>query len=255
MTLWDESLALAELARSGLNPAALVFLRVGAIMALLPAFGEQVVPARVRLVMALAFTAVVFPAVAPQTPPILTLTAAGIEVAVGLMLGIGLRLLVLALQFAGSIAAQSASLSQLFASAGAEPQPAVSTLFTVSALALAVQSGLHVRAAEVMIRSYDLFPVGDWPQAAAAADWGVAQVARASALAFTLAAPFVLAALVWNLALGVMNRAMPMLPVSFLGAPALSLGALAVTALTAVAALTLWQGVLDRFLTAPMDLP
>jgi flagellar biosynthetic protein FliR len=255
MTLWDESLALAELARSGLNPAALVFLRVGAIMALLPAFGEQVVPARVRLVMALAFTAVVFPAVAPQTPPILTLTAAGIEVAVGLMLGIGLRLLVLALQFAGSIAAQSASLSQLFASAGAEPQPAVSTLFTVSALALAVQSGLHVRAAEVMIRSYDLFPVGDWPQAAAAADWGVAQVARATALAFTLAAPFVLAALVWNLALGVMNRAMPMLPVSFLGAPALSLGALAVTALTAVAALTLWQGVLDRFLTAPMDLP
>jgi flagellar biosynthetic protein FliR len=60
---------------------------------------------------------------------------------------------------------------------------------------------------------------------------------------------------VWNLALGVMNRAMPMLPVSFLGAPALSLGALAVTALTAVAALTLWQGVLGRFLAAPMALP
>lgn len=255
MTFWDEAVALAELARSGLDPAALVFLRVGAVMALLPAFGEQMVPARVRLVLALAFTAIVFPAVAPQTSSTLTITAAAIEVAVGLTLGIGLRLLVLALQFAGSIAAQSASLSQLFASAGAEPQPAVSTLFTISALALAVQAGLHVRAAELMILSYDMFPIAAWPQAAAAAEWGVAQVARATALAFTLAAPFVLAALVWNLALGVMNRAMPMLPVSFLGAPALSLGALAVTALTAVAALTIWQGVLDQFLAAPMALP
>lgn len=255
MTFWDEAVAVAELARNGLDPAALVFLRVGAMMALLPAFGEQVVPLRLRLVLALAFTAVVFPAVAPQDPSTMSLTAAAIEVAVGLTLGIGLRLLVFALQFAGSIAAQSASLSQLFASAGAEPQPAVSTLFTVSALALAVQSGLHIRAAELMILSYDMFPVGDWPRASAAADWGVAQVARATALSFTLAAPFVLAALVWNLALGVMNRAMPMLPVSFLGAPALSLGALAVTALTAVAALTLWRGVLDQFLSAPMALP
>jgi flagellar biosynthetic protein FliR len=255
MTFWDEAVSLAELARSGLDPAVLVFLRVGAMMALLPAFGEQMVPARVRLVLALAFTAIVFPAVAPQTPSTLTLTAAAIEVAVGLTLGIGLRLLVLALQFAGSIAAQSASLSQLFASAGAEPQPAVSTLFTVSALALAVQAGLHVRAAELMILSYDMFPVGDWPQAGAAAEWGVAQVARATALAFTLAAPFVLAALIWNLALGVMNRAMPMLPVSFLGAPALSLGALAVTAMTAAAALTIWRGVLDGFLDAPMVAP
>lgn len=255
MTFWDEAVGLAELARRGLDPAALVFLRVGAMMALLPAFGEQVVPARVRLILALAFTVVVFPAVVPQAPPNLTLIAGAIEVAVGLTLGIGLRLLVLALQFAGSIAAQSASLSQLFASAGAEPQPAVSTLLTVSALALAVQAGLHVRAAELMILSYDVFPVGDWPQADAAAEWGMAQVTRATSLALTLAAPFVLAALVWNLALGVMNRAMPMLPVSFLGAPALSLGAIAVTALTAVAALTIWQGVLDQFLAAPMALP
>ena len=255
MTLWDEATALADMARLGLDPAALVFLRVGSMMALLPAFGEQMVPARVRLVLSLAFTAVVFPAVAPQTPPALTLTAAGIEVAVGLTLGMGLRLLVLALQFAGSIAAQSASLSQLFATAGAEPQPAVSTLFTVSALALAVQGGLHIRAAELMILSYDLLPAGAWPQADAVAEWGVAQVARATALAFTLAAPFVLAALVWNLCLGVMNRAMPMLPVSFLGAPALSLGALTVTAVTALAALAIWQDVLHGFLVAPMALP
>ena len=45
--------------------ALLVFLRVGAAMALLPAFGEQSIPQRLRLVLALAFSAVVLPAAAP----------------------------------------------------------------------------------------------------------------------------------------------------------------------------------------------
>ena len=38
-----------------------VFLRVAAITAMLPAFGEQSVPARIKLVIALAFTLVVAP--------------------------------------------------------------------------------------------------------------------------------------------------------------------------------------------------
>lgn len=255
MTYWGEAASIAALARSGLDPATLVFLRVGALMALLPAFGETKIPARLRLVLALSFSVVVFPAVKPHLPPELSLGVAGVEVVAGLILGMGLRLLVLALQFAGSIAAQSASLSQFFASAGAEPQPALSILFTVSALALAVQAGLHVRVAELLILSYDVLPAGSWPSTATVAEWGVAQVARATGLAFTLAAPFVLAALLWNLALGVMNRAMPMLPVSFIGAPALSLGALGITALAAGGILTVWLTVLANYLSAPMVLP
>ena len=44
---------LAHMAEGWIFPAALVFLRVGAVMALLPALGEASVPARVRLVLAL----------------------------------------------------------------------------------------------------------------------------------------------------------------------------------------------------------
>ena len=43
-----------------------VFLRVAAAMALLPAFGSQSVPLRVRLALACAFAAVVAPAVADR---------------------------------------------------------------------------------------------------------------------------------------------------------------------------------------------
>lgn len=231
---------LADLSDSLLRPALLTFLRVGAVMALLPAFGEQSVPARVRLVLALAFTAIVAPAVADRHGGEAILLPALGEVLSGLLIGLALRAMVLALQTAGAIAAQSASLAQLFAAAGAEPQPAMGTLFTLGALALAVQAGLHVRAAELLILSYGLLPSGGIPAASDVARLGTAQGARALSLALSLAAPFVIASVLWNVALGVLNRAMPQLMVSFIGAPALSLGALVLLALAAPPVLATW---------------
>lgn len=231
----------------------LVFLRVGAAMALLPAFGEQTVPLRVRLVLTLAFTAVVAPAVDPP-PPAGTAAAIGAEVTAGLVLGLGLRLFILALQTAGTIAAQSMSLSQLFAVAS-EPMPAVSHLLAFAGLALAVSLGLHVRAAELLILSYAVMPPGRLPVAADLAAWGLDRTAHATALAFSLAAPFVIAGLLYNLALGVINRAMPQLMVAFVGAPALSLGALALLSVAAVPMMMAWQAALDRHLDAPFAGP
>lgn len=230
-----------------------VFLRVGAMMALLPAFGESAVPQRIKLVLALGFTAIVAPAVAGDVARYRGMLALPMatEVAAGLVLGIGLRLLVWALQIAGAIAAQATSLSQLFATAGADPQVAFSQLFVITALALAVAGGLHVRVAELLILSYDILPAAQMPGAADLAEWGTAQMARAFALGFTLAAPFTIAALIYNLALGVINRAMPQLMVSFVGAPALALGGLLLLALAAPSTLALWLGALDGYLASP----
>ena len=49
---WPALQALADWVQTQIAPLTLVFLRVGALMALLPAFGDQVVPARLRLVLA-----------------------------------------------------------------------------------------------------------------------------------------------------------------------------------------------------------
>lgn len=242
---------IADLSETFLRAGLLTFLRVGAAMALLPAFGEQSVPARLRLVLALAFTAVVTPAVAGRHAGAAVLLPALGEVLSGLLIGLSLRLMVLALQTAGAIAAQSASLSQLFATAGAEPQPAMGTLFTLGGLALAVQSGLHVRAAELLILSYDLMPAGSIPEAGDVARWGTAQGARALSLSLSLSAPFVIAAMLWNVALGVLNRAMPQLMVSFIGAPALSYGALVVLAIAAPLLLSVWLQAFQSNLSAP----
>ncbi|MDP2567194.1 flagellar biosynthetic protein FliR, partial [Pseudoalteromonas marina] len=80
-------------------------LRVGGVVGLAPGFGEQFLPARIRLVTAVLLTVLVV----PLTPKI-TLDTLGvsqlfsiffIEMAIGLLLGIGVRAFVFALHIAG----------------------------------------------------------------------------------------------------------------------------------------------------------
>lgn len=220
-----------------------VFARIGAVFALVPVFGERVIPARVRLAVALAMTAIVAPAVpvvpAPGDPLALGMFLLA-ETLVGVILGIALRLMVMALQIAGTIAAQATSLAQAFGGAGVDPQPAIAQVLVMGGLALAVLSGFAERLAQFLVLSYDLFPAGVWPDPADVARWGTARIGQCFALAFSLAAPFVIAASLYNLALGAINRAMPQLMVAFIGAPALTLGGLALLLLTAPLMLGTW---------------
>ncbi|WP_420861737.1 flagellar biosynthetic protein FliR [Algirhabdus cladophorae] len=232
-----------------------VFARIGATVFLLPAFGEQSVPARVKLAMAVSFTLIVAPAVYPQIE--LALAQAGPlsilfpEVVVGLALGVGVRLFVLGLQTAGAIAAQSTSLSQIFGGAGVDPQPAISHILVVSGLALAVLLDLHVRVALMMVSSYDLLPVGQFPDRDFLTMWGVSVVAQVFALAFTLAAPFVIGSMIYNAALGVINKAMPQLMVAFVGAPAITGASIFLLAVSAPFLLSLWIGAMNAFISNP----
>lgn len=246
---------LLVLAQSQLWIGFVVFLRVAATSALLPGFGEQSVSVRIKLAIAIAFTLIVAPAVAAVPPAfsITTLATLAItETLVGVFLGLGVRLFILALQTAGSIAAQSTSLSQILGGAAIEPVPAMGYVLTMGALALAVMSGLHVKAAMLLIHSYVLLPMGLFSAGNDVADWGLGQVAHAFELAFVLAAPFVLMSVLYNLALGVINKAMPQLMVAFVGAPVITLGALFLLFLAAPTMLSVWLASLDHFMGDPL---
>lgn len=231
-----------------------VFLRVAAITSMLPAFGEQTVPARIKLVLALAFTLIVAPAVVPYQMPVnlgdVTLFIFT-EVLAGLALGIGIRLFILALQTAGTIAAHATSLSQVFGGAGVDPMPAMGYVLIIGGLALAVLTGLHVKAAELVILSYDFMPMGRFTAGSVLSEWGVAQVARAFTLAFTLAAPFIILSVLYNVALGAINKAMPQLMVAFVGAPVITAGGLFLLLVSSPLILSVWVAAMDRFLANP----
>lgn len=250
----QDLVGLAELASESFLSVFAVFLRIGAAMALLPVIGERSVPQRFRILLAIGYTAVVMPAVwleiaaVSDRNPILFLFA---ETVTGLTIGLGLRMFIFALQLAGSIAAQSTSLSQVFGGTGPDPLPAIGHLLVVGGLALAVLFGLHVRIAELLIYSYTAMPAGAFLPGESASVWVVARVAHMFRLAFAIAAPFVIASLIYNIALGAINRAMPQLMVSFVGAPAITAGGLILLFVAAPVMLQVWLEAMDQFLGDP----
>jgi flagellar biosynthetic protein FliR len=91
-----------------------------------------------------------------------------------------------------------------------------------------------------MLLSYTLLPVGAFPNGATLSQWGLDRVVQVFALSFSLAAPFVIASFLYNLTLGVINRAMPQLMVAFVGAPVITAGGLLILVLSLPLLLSVW---------------
>ncbi|WP_308915864.1 flagellar biosynthetic protein FliR [Jannaschia sp. LMIT008] len=237
----------------GLPPVAVavVFFRVTGLMFFLPAFGERMIPARVRLGATFALTAMIAPlmpaaALPADVTPALILT----EATTGAALGAVLKFMTHALLMTGAIAAQATSLSQLFGVQSMDPSSAMGNVLHLGGLALLMASGLHLMVVDLMIRSWDVFPAGFLLPGADVAQWGLERVGAAFALALGLSAPFVIASVLYNLALGVINKAMPQLMVALVGAPLITGLSLALLAATAAIILTVWR---ERFLATILD--
>ncbi|GAA6208919.1 flagellar biosynthetic protein FliR [Cognatishimia sp. WU-CL00825] len=232
---------------------ATVFLRVAAASSLMPGFGESAVPLRVKLAMAVALTLAVTPALPTETPahglPLFTTILR--ETTIGLVLGLGLRAFVFTLQTAGAIAANVTSLSQLFNNGSAEQLPIIGHALNIAGLTLIFVTGLHITFVEYLLSSYSIFPLGAFPDRSTLTPWGVEQVARSFQFAFQLAAPFVILSLLYNVTLGIVNRAMPQLMVALVGAPFITGASLVLLMITAPFLLSVWLARFTLFLSNP----
>ncbi len=224
----------------------IVLFRAGGMVAMLPGFGEASIPARVKLAVAICLAMIVYPAVATQANAAAAtqqslLGLFILEVTFGFALGLLLRVFLFCLQTAGSIAAQSTSLAQILGMAGVEPLPALGHILTMAGMALAMTMGLHIAATSYTILSYEWLPIGEWPDASVVTEMAVAQIASGFRVAFALAAPFFILGLLYNLTLGVINRAMPQLMVAFVGAPFITAASLVVLAVAAPLIVSTWN--------------
>ena len=143
----------------------LIFARVGSILMLIPALGEQVIPSRMRLSFALIFSAVLYPLVSPTLPPLTgdmlqVLVYLLHEIAIGLILGAITRLVTMAAAVAGSVIAFQAGLSGAL---GADPvnggvQGAlIGTFLSMLGVALIFATDLHHVAISAIHDSYMIF--------------------------------------------------------------------------------------------------
>lgn len=220
--------------------AVLLFARLGAAVMLLPGLGEQEIPPTVRLALGLAMLALLLPVLAPGLPPapepgseMVRLVAQ--EVVVGLWLGGLARLMALALAMAGQAVAALIGLQGLLVvdpEMGAQGT-ALSRAFGLMAAVLILGAGLHEIALRALVESYALLPAGAPFPAGAAAERMAAAGAASLGLALRLAAPFVIGAVVLNLALGLLARLAPQVQTFFVAVPGQILAGIALLMLLA----------------------
>ncbi len=236
---------------------ALLLLRTAALFTTAPILGARVVPARIRLGLAVAVAFAVYSgAGAPQVPPPgglfdLAAAAAG-ETAIGLCAGMSARWLLEAALAAGHAAGLGAGLG--FAAlidpfTGAEAT-AVSQTFFLLAQGSAVALGLHREAVVWLVRATAAYPPGAPVDASALAMRTVGFGIVAIGLSIRLAVPVMAAVMVGHAVMGMMNRMAPQLSLGAIGFSvailaggfALYLTAPAAAALAARAALQVFQG-------------
>ena len=113
-------------------------------------------------------------------------------------------------------------------------------------------SGLYALPLSALAGSYRLIPPGALLPSGDGAAMAVTAVAPAFALALRLASPFVLAAIVWHVAIGLMARLVPRLQVYFIAMPGQILGGLVLLVGLGGALLAAWQdAVRDSLATLP----
>jgi flagellar biosynthesis protein FliR len=226
----------------------LVTARIGAALTLLPGLGEAASPAMVRVGLCLAVTVLLLPGIAPLVPPV---PEAGMqaafmvaaEVITGLWIGWLARLLVLALPIAGQYIAYMLGIANVLQpdqELGGQATP-IARLFAVAASFVILATGLYALPLAALAGSYKLIPPGTLLPAADTAETAVRAAAGAFALAVRLASPFLLVAIVWNVATGLLARLVPRLQIYFVAMPGQILGGIALLAVLATALLSAWQ--------------
>ncbi|MBD3849536.1 flagellar biosynthetic protein FliR [Bosea sp. OAE752] len=204
----------------------LVFARVGTLVMLMPGIGERFIFSRARLSLAFFIALMILPMARPslqipETLPALATLLIG-ELLIGLVIGVCARLVMAALQTAGTIVAQSMGLgfAMTVDPTGGNQNPSIGNFLTMLGITLILTSDLHHIAIAAIHESYRLLPPGGAPDLTDVMTLAVRSTAQGFALAVQIAAPFIVFGLLFNLGLGVLARMMPQLQVFFLAVPA-----------------------------------
>lgn len=204
----------------------LIFVRIGAAIAVMPGLSSAFVSVRMRLAVALAVSFVLMPVIGgnlPAPPSDIVSLAVLIfgEMLIGVFMGTIGRIIVGSLQTAGTLIALSSSMANaMIQDPIAEQQSSVISgfLLTMGATVIFV-ADLHHLMIRSLVESYTVFAPG------AALPFGdlsimmARHVADSFALGLQLAAPFIIVGLTYYIAIGLLGRLMPQLQVFFFGLP------------------------------------
>lgn len=203
----------------------LPFFRIASFFMVLPMIGTQLVPARIRMGLALAMTAVLLP-VLPEMPPVnglslQTYILIAEQVLIGSALAFVIQVLFQIFTLGGQLISSQMGLG--FASVS-DPANGVSVVvlsqfYLMMVMLLFLSFNGHLVLFEALARSFYVLPVADGGLPVS----GFLEVARAGtwmiSSALLMSLPALTALLVINFAFGVMTKAAPQLNIFAIGFP------------------------------------
>ncbi len=212
----------------------LAFCRMGGCIMTLPGFGSARVATNVRLLLAVAVSIAVLPLLWDVIYPRATAPGAtylGLvftELLIGVVYGLIARLYTLGMQYAGAIVAMSIGFSAPGGADVLEDTSAsqLTSLLSFSAILMLFMLDFHHVVFRALVESYSVTPMGNLvdPQRMLIT---LTDTLRASTnLMLQLASPFLIYALMFNTAIGMINKLAPQIPVYFISAPFLIAGGL-----------------------------
>jgi flagellar biosynthesis protein FliR len=204
----------------------LVFARIGAMVMLLPGFGEVFIPVRVKLAIALLLTLIILPlhrsayhVDMQSVAPLAVLMVH--EIIIGVVLGATARVTLSALSVAGSIIAQQLGLGFVTSIDPTQGQQGalMGNFLTLLGIALLFATDTHYLVIAALNDSYKIFSPGELMPSGDVAALATRAFAAAFKIGLQLSAPFLVFGLVFNIGLGVLARLMPQMQVYFVGVP------------------------------------
>lgn len=226
----------------------IIFMRFGLAVMIMPGIGDSFVTSPVRLYFALAFCLVLTPALAPLLPPLpaQTIDLAGLllrEAFIGIFIGTVMRLMISALDTAGSIISMQIGFASalLFNPVTATQGSIIGSLYAMLGVTLLMVMNIHHYMLATVVDSYQIFPAG-----AILPDFGSMSevIVRTVAIAFTLgvqiAMPFLVVGLIMQAGFGVLGRLMPQIQIFFLALPAQIITGMILLTMTLSAGILYW---------------
>jgi flagellar biosynthesis protein FliR len=235
---------------------ALVFARIGAMLMLLPGFGETVVPPRIRLAFALALAVAIAPTLAGRMPPPGDTAWAmgaqvGTEVLIGILLGGAARILISATSTAGQIIGVEIGIAfaQTADPTMSQSGQLLAVFLSLMGITLIFVTGLDHMFLQGLAGSYEVIGPGATAPVGDAAELALRTTAHSFLVGFQIAMPVIAAGLLFRIGMGVLSRLIPQIQVFFVALPLQMMGGFAVFALGLSAGMLIWLDSVQQYAT------
>ncbi|MBU2583325.1 MAG: flagellar biosynthetic protein FliR [Alphaproteobacteria bacterium] len=218
-----------------LIPTFVLFCRIGGCMLLVPGLASAQVPMQARLFVSLALSLALAPLILDESHRLLAdqggervVQLIVSETAIGVLLGLSVRVFLSALQFMTTAMGMYIGLGTL---PGApvdldEPLAALSMFITTFATLMFFLLDLHLEVVKGLVEAYEFVPLGSDFDTRASLEKITGALSRSFLLVLQIAGPFLAYGLIVNLLFGLVNKMVPQIPAYFLSIPFLIAGGL-----------------------------